>query len=306
MRRPGGAPASSSDLGHARPPMPPGDSAVPRVIPPSPPSVPMEAPSRPPTACDPADPSECPAPEPRVSLDYDLESLGAGVSLSSLTPVVGFRGAVHPAKHSRTHAGERFLLDLDGRHAAVVCELHPRPRLRVLLEGKVQMETGLIHRGLKVQVLGQYDVECKYHIFALGNGLGVHVDQRPVAHSFWDPQVLLMKARLPAFTFTACLCAQTLLMHAFDCPASPTWQRPFYLAATVACALAAAVWGTWPEVSYWTTLVLACFETFGVSTVEATSWVTAADVSALLVTAVVLVLVAAKMWLVYMMARCLP
>eukprot|EP00667_Euglena_gracilis_P012100 EG_transcript_12413 len=202
--------------------------------------------------------------------------------------------------------GERFTLWLEGRCLTVQCELQPRPRLRVLLDGAVRRETGVITRGLKVQLLGHYDVSCHFQAFPLGGGLALQLNHKPVAHSFWDPAVLLGKARLLAAALVVCLSVQVLLvLVAVDFADFATWQWGTSAAALVLCLLAAGLWDWLPFPCYWVLATVAGLEMVWAGTAVATNWALAHEMPRWLVWSG-LGLFWVKAYLIYLMVRCMP
>eukprot|EP00668_Euglena_longa_P002893 GGOE01003386.1.p1 GENE.GGOE01003386.1~~GGOE01003386.1.p1 ORF type:complete len:272 (-),score=84.49 GGOE01003386.1:473-1288(-) len=202
--------------------------------------------------------------------------------------------------------GERFTLVVEDRCVSVQCELRPRPRLRVLLDGVVRRETGVITRGLRVQLLGHYDLSCRFQPFPLGGGLSLHLNHKPVAHSFWDPTVLLRKARFPAAGLMACLSVQVLLvLFAMDVGNFATWQWGASAMALGLCLLAAGLWEWIPVPTYWATVAVGGVEMVWAGTAVTTDWALDHQNPQWLVWCG-LCLFWVKAYLIYLLVRCMP
>jgi len=209
-----------------------------------------------------------------------------------------------PAAYDRLPgSGERFCIPIDSHKVVVQCEWKPRPRLRVSVDGVVRRETGILTRGLKVQLLDCYDLSCHYQPFLLGGGLSIYVNRKAVAQSFWDPSVLLSKARGPAMALVVLLGSQTLTLLAALDFRSGYWAASAF--AVALCLIATAAWEWWPSYGFWAMLVVASLEMVGAGTALATSWALARPLP-LWLAWTSLVLFWGKAWLLYLMVRCMP
>eukprot|EP00667_Euglena_gracilis_P016391 EG_transcript_17152 len=208
------------------------------------------------------------------------------------------------------YRGERYTIDVGGRELSITCELVPRRRIKVYLDGALVRETGALQRGLRLRLPGDgaVEVECQWYRFCLGDGLGVRVNGLPVEGTFLDPAVRLQKAFTPAAAYTALLGATTLFLLSIDGRYAPRLQRPLYVVACTVLGLCLAAWRHAPDLCLWATLCLGSVETFGsgsalLSTFEASRWLQSQHALGIVL---VLLLFAARVFLLHLLLRCAP